>query len=191
MLRFTGTGGTSGEPCNYTMHIPGEVFSSGLSLFNIHQRGVRAPQPTWDPSETTSLTEVPCAFDPRKHHAVRMQPNWLLVGYTPLGTKKLDPRDMMYLETCEFPLSASGEVISEGSPKGTLHLSQPSGPECQVRAVSSTSEDTSESSIGSEELQRQIAAASTDDYIEDSCYESVTQQKSFGRRSATGTQTLP
>ena len=160
---------------NYTMHIPGEV-QLWVEPVQHPSKGVRAPQPTWDPSETTSLTEVPCAFDPRKHHAVRMQPNWLLVGYTPLGTKKLDPRDMMYLETCEFPLSASGEVISEGSPKGTLHLSQPSGPECQVRAVSSTSEDTSESSIGSEELQRQIAAASTDDYIEDSCYESVTQQ---------------
>ncbi|CAE6948806.1 RE1 [Symbiodinium sp. CCMP2592] len=69
-----------------------------------------------------ALTEVPLAFDPRQHHAVRMQPNWLIV--TELSRPILEPL------------------------------------EHRVNAVSISSEDTSESSIDSEELQRQIEADS-------------------------------
>ena len=144
---------------NHAMHVPGEVQLWVDPNHHTSAKGAKAPQPTWDPSETTTLTEVLCTFDPRKHHAVRMQPNWLSVGYTPLGVKKLNPRDVMYLENCEFPLSMFQEALPEGGPEGHLQLPHVPGSECQVRVVS---EDTSESSIDSEELQRQIAAASAE-----------------------------
>ncbi|CAE7033644.1 GIP [Symbiodinium sp. CCMP2592] len=135
---------------NVAMHVPGEVQlwvePSGDSL----PRSANPPTPTWDPSDTHTLTEVPFTFDPRQHHAVRMQPNWLLVGYTPLGTQKLNPRDVAFLESCDFPLAFSATQAPPSPHKDVRY---------QVRALSSTSEDTSESSISSEELRHQIAVA--------------------------------
>ncbi|CAE7251152.1 GIP [Symbiodinium sp. CCMP2592] len=135
---------------NVAMHVPGEVQlwvePSGDSL----PRSANPPTPTWDPRDTHTLTEVPFTFDPRQHHAVRMQPNWLLVGYTPLGTQKLNPRDVAFLESCDFPLAFSATQAPPSPHKDVRY---------QVRALSSTSEDTSESSISSEELRHQIAVA--------------------------------
>ena len=129
---------------NYTMHIPGEVQLWVESGGEQPVRGSKLPTPTWKPTETQVLSELPCAFDPRCHHAVRMHPNWLMVGYTPLGTAKLNLRDKIVLESCGFPL-----VDPTSSP----------GPEYQVKALSATSEDTSDSSLSPEELQAQINEA--------------------------------
>ena len=164
---------------NFTMHIPGEVQLWVEPCEDKPRTGPKTPVPTWDPSETVALTETPHAFDPRLHHAVRMQPNWLIVGYTPLGTYKLDPKDLMYLESCEFPLRSqqpvngvvsfleqTDEATGVPVPSSKVQLRRDSlgnhslliASQCpaQVKALSSTSEDTSESSIDSEELQRQI-----------------------------------
>ena len=150
---------------NYVMHIPGEVQLWVEPSGKARGTGASVPEPTWDPVHTTTLSDTPCVFDPTNHHAVRVQPSWLLVGYTPLGTAKLDPGILSHLESCEFPLEglprrphAAGEQCSPTAAQATVC-------QHQIRALSSTSEDTSESSIESAELQRQIAAASN---LEDS-----------------------
>ncbi|CAE7733245.1 RE1 [Symbiodinium sp. CCMP2592] len=125
---------------NYAMHVPGEVQLWVESEGNSASKVVTPPDPTWSPEETRALTEVPVSFNPRLHHAVRMHQNWLLVGYTPLGTSTLGEDSLTSLEAYEFPLpTACGDQ-----------------PEYRIQALSSTSEDTSESSIDSEELRQQI-----------------------------------
>ena len=141
---------------NYAMHIPGEVqlwVDPGEHL--APKRG-KTPQPLWNSQEARTLTEVPRAFDPRQHHAVRMQPNWLLVGYTPLGTSKLTSEDLTFLESCEFPV---GSLIDPSPGRAAVEGSAESQDDHKVRTLSVTSEDTSESSISPEELRRQIADA--------------------------------
>ncbi|CAE7222578.1 GIP [Symbiodinium sp. CCMP2592] len=128
----------------------GEPTGEVIDESGVPVRSANPPTPTWDPRDTHTLTEVPFTFDPRQHHAVRMQPNWLLVGYTPLGTQKLNPRDVALLESCDFPLAFSATQAPPSPHKDVRY---------QVRALSSTSEDTSESSISSEELRHQIAVA--------------------------------
>ena len=76
---------------NYAMHVPSEVQLWVDPNPGTITKGTKMPVPTWCPHETITLTGVPCAFDPRRHHAVRMFPDWLLVAYTPLGTSKTDP----------------------------------------------------------------------------------------------------
>ena len=61
--------------------------------------------PDWDSSAVVSLGEETFSFDPRNYHAVRKSPDWVLVGYTPLGTKKLAASEKNYLEQVYFPLS--------------------------------------------------------------------------------------
>ena len=94
---------------NYAMHVPGEVELWVESKDQAPGKGMVVPTPTWDPSETKALNETPVSFNPRKHHAVRMQPNWLLVGYTPLGAGRLGERDRAFLDSCEFPSAPPSE----------------------------------------------------------------------------------
>ena len=128
-----------------------------------HGKGKPLPNPVWDSEDVQVLTDAPCSFNPRQHHAVRMRPNWLLVGYTPLGTAKLDHSDIVYLQSCEFPLQASteGTVCVQGVTADAGW--DPSLPYAQVRALSpdSSSEDSSESTIDSDELRSQILSAKT------------------------------
>ena len=120
---------------------------------------------------------------------MRMQPNWLLVGYTPLGAGRLGERDRAFLDSCEFPSAPPSEGVAlvkelvcapEGpqTPSSILHSSARGGipswgtfpiwygnltsseshvHSC-VRAISSSSEDDSESSIDTEALASQINA---------------------------------
>ena len=62
---------------NYTMHVPGEV-QLWVDSQDSRVKGSGPPSPTWDTAETQILTDAPVSFDPRRHHAVRMQPNWFL-----------------------------------------------------------------------------------------------------------------
>ncbi|CAE7242537.1 GIP [Symbiodinium sp. CCMP2592] len=159
---------------NYAMHVPGEVHLWVEPTTTEGAKGAVLPTPTWAPGETRVLTEIPVSFNPRKHHAVRMSPTWLLVGYTPLGTSKLDQGELVYLDSCEFPLELlstepGAKVVrisdSEEPPAGSeeeqevSEIQVQSSVAYQVKVVSTSSEDTSESSISSAELSRQIAEA--------------------------------
>ena len=177
---------------NYTMHVPGEVQLWVEPKDCVRKGGTDPPLPTWNQGETRALTDAPCAFDPRRHHAVRMQPSWLIIGYTPLGTNKLNPRDLMLLTSWDFPLGTAqlepctvkgikvGQypslVGSESQEESwtqcadyspalqRMPSSRPSTTTavgCQVKALSPSSEDSSESSITSEELRVQIATAAS------------------------------
>ena len=61
--------------------------------------------PEWESEATTTLGRAACCFDPRNYHAVRKRSDWVLVGYTQLGTKKLMPTDRDILDQLGFPLS--------------------------------------------------------------------------------------
>ena len=63
--------------------------------------------PDWDAPTTVSLGRDVHSFDPRNYHAVRKGPDWVLVGYTPLGTRKLAPSERDYLGQVGFPFSSS------------------------------------------------------------------------------------
>ncbi|CAE7202161.1 GIP [Symbiodinium sp. CCMP2592] len=138
---------------NHAMQVPGEVqlWVEPRSDKSMKDKGV--PEPTWNSSETRVLTEDPQSFDPRQHHAVRVQPNWLIVGYTPLGTNKLKEHDKCCLVACEFPLSEPIQGRPDDGPVCASALGH------KVQAVSVTSEDSSQSTISSGELQRQIDEA--------------------------------
>ena len=60
--------------------------------------------PEWSSPTTVSLGGQACSFDPRNYHAVRKSPDWVLVGYTPLGTRKTSTLDHRYLAQVGFPI---------------------------------------------------------------------------------------
>ncbi|CAE7817431.1 GIP [Symbiodinium sp. CCMP2592] len=127
---------------NFVMHVPGEV------------------QLWVEPDETRALTEVPVAFNARRHHAVRMHQNWLIVGYTPLGTGKLQQSSVAMLEAYEFPMPETTSAQQ--------HVPGVDDRGYRVQALTTSSEDTSESSIESGELQRQIEATRLREQVPDS-----------------------
>ncbi|CAE7201053.1 unnamed protein product, partial [Symbiodinium necroappetens] len=49
--------------------------------------------PSWDSADVVSIVHEVQAFDPRRYHAVRKNPDWVIVGYSPLGVHKLGEDD--------------------------------------------------------------------------------------------------
>ncbi|CAE7252421.1 GIP [Symbiodinium sp. CCMP2592] len=152
---------------NFVMHVPGEVQLWVEPEESARVKGGVLPNPTWCSQETRALTEVPVAFNARRHHAVRMHQNWLIVGYTPLGTGKLPQGSVATLEAYEFPMPCptglQGQTQSERQPgqaeTRTIAPQLRDEDKYRVQVLSTSSEDMSESSIDSNELRRQIEEA--------------------------------
>ena len=81
-------------------------------------------EPNWDDSSVRVLSGQPFIFDPRVRHALRREPDLLLVAYTPLGANKLPLSDKACLEGIGFGISkgvdsdACVRVISAGTNEG-------------------------------------------------------------------------
>ena len=91
-------------------------------------------KPAWDTPATTVVGKEACVFDPRNYHAVKKHQDWVLVGYTPLGTKKLPEADREFLERVGFPLPATQQddiqvkVVSSENPEPEPEGSNDSAP---------------------------------------------------------------
>ena len=89
------------------------------------------PAPDWDSAEVTVLTDEVKSFDPRCYHAVRRSPDWVIVGYSPLGVHKLKEVDRSLLTSCGFSLptvpgdECQVKVVRPNQSKDDEHLRPP------------------------------------------------------------------
>ncbi|CAE7268499.1 GIP [Symbiodinium microadriaticum] len=96
---------------NHVLCIPGGLLLWTDEAFDHSKRVKVVKEPDWNSSSVTTVIGNTVSFDPRAPHAVRKQPEWLLVGYTPLGTRKLSGESRDYLGARGFDLP---EVYEEG-----------------------------------------------------------------------------
>ncbi|CAE7819778.1 GIP [Symbiodinium sp. CCMP2592] len=61
-------------------------------------------------TEQHCLTDRVVSFDPRIMHSVSRTQDWFLVGYTPLGTSKIDPQVKSFLKQVGFRFETNGEL---------------------------------------------------------------------------------
>ena len=67
--------------------------------------------PSWDSTDVVSIVHEVQAFDPRCYHAVRKNPDWVIVGYSPLGVHKLGEDDRTLLSERGFTLPIRSSEI--------------------------------------------------------------------------------
>ncbi|CAE7449099.1 unnamed protein product, partial [Symbiodinium necroappetens] len=89
---------------NHVLCIPGGLLLWTDEAFDHSKRAKVVKEPDWNSSSVTAVIGNTVSFDPRAPHAVRKQPEWLLVGYTPLGTRKLSGESRDYLSARGFDL---------------------------------------------------------------------------------------
>ena len=89
---------------NHVLCIPGGLLLWTDESFDYSKRARAVKEPDWNSSSVTAVIGNTVSFDPRTPHAVRKQPEWLLVGYTPLGTRKLSGESRDYLTARGFNL---------------------------------------------------------------------------------------
>ena len=70
----------------------------------VSAKSATVPEPVWDSQDVRMLGPQAVLFDPRSYHAVRHTPDWLIVGYSPLGIHKVPDDDRQYLCDLGFPL---------------------------------------------------------------------------------------
>eukprot|EP00439_Symbiodinium_sp_Y106_P000023 s9351_g1.t1 len=51
------------------------------------------------------------AFDPKQHHALSRPTDWVIAGYSPLGTRKLEPEHVAELDALGFKLAPAQEDL--------------------------------------------------------------------------------
>ena len=86
---------------NYVLCVPGTV---DLWIGPPHHPKTRpqAITPDWESQDVLCITNEVRAFDPRGYHAVRKNPDWVIVGYSPLGVLKLNEVDKDLLKGLGF-----------------------------------------------------------------------------------------
>ena len=86
---------------NYVLCIPGTV---DLWVGPQPEKRDKTPpsSPVWSSSNVHCVTGKVKAFNPRCYHAVRKNPDWVLVGYSPLGVRKLCDEDQHLLRSLGF-----------------------------------------------------------------------------------------
>ena len=89
---------------NHVLCIPGGLLLWTDEEFEPSRKARVLREPDWCSSDVTAVAGNTITFDPRLPHAVRKQPEWVLVGYTPLGAKKLSEEAKNYLSTRGFNL---------------------------------------------------------------------------------------
>ena len=85
---------------NVIVQVPGklELWTSPLDP---KEGSAGSIQPDWHSERVSSLGRCAVTFDARNHHALRhtRTPDWVLVGFTPLGIHKLQEEDQEYLRS--------------------------------------------------------------------------------------------
>ena len=82
---------------NYVLCIPGAFELQVHSEQRRHGHKGEPHEPVGYP-----LVNKIVEFDARNPHSVKKHPDWFLVGYTPLGTAKLDPQNHRTLQSLDF-----------------------------------------------------------------------------------------
>ena len=98
------------ETYNFALCVPG---TTELWMGPPHNRKDKEhpSEPKWDSAEVVSILNEAQAFDPRCYHAVRKNPDWVIVGYSPLGVHKLEEGDKDLLSHRGFHLPAKRSEI--------------------------------------------------------------------------------
>ena len=86
---------------NFALCVPG---NTELWLGPPHNPKDQPSAPEWDSTDVVSLLNEVRAFDPRNYHAVRKNPDWVIVGCSPLGVHKLEEEDKELLNHRGFNL---------------------------------------------------------------------------------------
>ncbi|CAE7838747.1 RE1 [Symbiodinium sp. CCMP2592] len=140
------------ETSNVVICVPGQ---HELWLGPPHKPGKEAiaPEPDWDSGEVKVLGPRAARFNPRNYHAVRRSPDWLIVGFSPLGTHKLKEVDLQFLEGVGFPLPG----VPGRAPQVRALQAAPSSTDCTLQGQpASSSSDPSVTRVGvdlNEDLQ--------------------------------------
>ena len=151
---------------NLIVHIPGsvELWTSPITS----KEGTAIDiQPDWASSSAQVLGRGAIVFDARNHHAVRRTPDWLLVGYSPLGVHKLIGEDKGYLTSLGFALPRL--PLGEVQVKAVRHTAKASSDRGSI-PVSSSNPSLGQSLAGVLDSQRasQSSANINEDLQEDS-----------------------
>ncbi|CAE7779988.1 GIP [Symbiodinium sp. CCMP2592] len=83
--------------------IPGEV------QLRVEPSSAKGDRCKGNVAQTYCLSSRVTEFDARIPHSVHKQPDWLIVGYTPLGTAKIAVDDIAYLEELGFRFNLQEE----------------------------------------------------------------------------------
>ena len=78
-------------------------LESGVDLCN--KKGVRVAMDGYH------LGGQAVAFDPKQHHALSRPTDWVIAGYSPLGTRKLEPEHVAELDALGFKLAPAQEDL--------------------------------------------------------------------------------
>ena len=92
---------------NFVLCVPGSIE---LWTGPPHDPKIKPPPvPLWDSADVVTITSNVQAFDPRCYHAVRRNPDWVIVGYSPLGVHKLSKDDQVLLKAYGFDLPGKAQ----------------------------------------------------------------------------------
>ena len=89
------------DTLNFALCVPGTIELWKGPPHN-PKAGVDSVSPCWSSTDVVNLADKVQSFDPRRYHAVRRNPDWVIVGYTPLGTHKLGAADRNLLYDLGF-----------------------------------------------------------------------------------------
>ncbi|CAE7676033.1 GIP [Symbiodinium sp. CCMP2456] len=93
---------------NHLVHVPG-ILRLWVHPDDDVRKGV-LPEPDWESPSCVTLANEATVFDARKPHAVQKTPDWVIVGYTPLGSRKIDEVVRVNLEGLGFTFGCSEQV---------------------------------------------------------------------------------
>ena len=86
---------------NFALCVPGTIELWKGPLHN-PKVGLESVSPCWNSTDVVNLVNKVQSSDPRRYHAVRRNPDWVIVGYTPLGTHKLGTAERNLLHDLGF-----------------------------------------------------------------------------------------
>ena len=87
---------------NHAFCVPG-ALELWIDPSSTQTRKGLTPQPSWNSSEVRDLSKELVTFNAREPHAVRRLADWVIVGYTPLGSVKLEDSLWDRLQSFGFP----------------------------------------------------------------------------------------
>ena len=150
---------------NFVTHVPGrmELWTAGCDHSKVTSEKV---QPDWNSSEVRALDRSVVAFDARNYHAVRRVPDWFVVGYSPLGVRKILDHDKAMLRDLRFRLPTP--QVQAVQVEAVRRSRSVNGPSSEEESSSSACEACS-SSAGPSRL-----AGRTQDLMDDVQEDSIT-----------------
>ena len=94
---------------NFIAHVPGRTELWTGPPYD-SKADVREVIPDWESDSVRIIGDKVEEFNARNHHAVRRVPDWFLVGFTPLGIRKLGEDDKQRLASLRFRMPSDDQA---------------------------------------------------------------------------------